>query len=41
MEGANTGDFVAGLATINGRMVALLRPSRLFGFDPDGNDFVN
>ena len=41
MEGANTGDFVGGLATINGRMVALLRPSRLFGFDPDGTDFIN
>jgi purine-binding chemotaxis protein CheW len=41
MEGANTGDFIGGLATINGRMVALLRPSRLFGFDPDGSDFIN
>ncbi len=41
MEGANTADFICGLATISGRMVALLRPARLFGFDPDGNDFVN
>jgi purine-binding chemotaxis protein CheW len=41
MEGANTADFIGGLATINGRMVALLRPARLFGFDPDGPDFVN
>jgi purine-binding chemotaxis protein CheW len=41
MEGGTTGDFIGGLATINGRMVALLRPSRLFGFDPDGNDFIN
>ena len=41
MEGGNTADFICGLATIGGRMVALLRPGRLFGFDADASTLAN
>jgi purine-binding chemotaxis protein CheW len=41
MEGNNAPDFISGLATIGGRMVALLRPGRLFGFDTDTASLPN
>jgi hypothetical protein len=41
MEGGNTADFISGLATIGGRMVALLRPGRLFGFDADAGTLAH
>ncbi len=41
MEGGNTADFISGLATIGGRMVALLRPGLLFGLDADTSTLAN
>jgi len=41
MDGDDSTDFIGGLVTINGRMVALLTLDRMFGIDAGGSNLLH